>query len=62
MMKHTHLGYSRPVLHNQLLTLYTNHRLPTLGSIQSIEHIKIFLGNLCGNIELLLLVGFFFFS
>ncbi len=37
MMKHTHLGYSRPVLHNQLLTLYTNHRLPTLGSIQSMN-------------------------
>lgn len=37
MMKHTHLGYFRPVLHNQLLTLYTNHRLPTLGSIQSMN-------------------------
>ena len=33
-MKHTHLGYARPTLHTQLLTLYTHKRLPTLGSIR----------------------------
>ena len=36
-MKNSHLKSRRPSLRTQLLTLYTNGRLPTLGTIRSIN-------------------------
>lgn len=48
-MKNTKLGYGRPALHTQLLTLYTHGRLPTLGTIRSISQEYVWKPNAWGR-------------
>lgn len=48
-MKNTNLSYGRPSLHTQLLTLYTHGRLPTLGTICSVNRAYVWKPNAWGR-------------